>query len=550
MTTFVTDVPLQIWSDPEMIFRLENILPYNDQENIYDVNSQFQVCKPTSLLQGTLKHVVVDLGKEWMASRDGEPAAADIAYEVVNDMNGMQKCENVQVGQTYSYTHTYPADKWYPMGNFSDPRSMAQLKDKIDRSELPRSQTGPSFNYVTMLNDNFTHDAQPFMCKIDGIHDDNGVIQMRARIRVEYFTEIEYKTDPHMKFKSLNMGNRFAILAQRGIKNIYDQLRPSNTEYHYLTPNQLWAHGRFEYMEDINAERNVTTDDDIAIRSVANPKSFSDKDKFTQNILKKLDIRTKENTMGEVEMTDYHAPETFEELVDSMSHDKDKVVRQTINDLQATDSVPGVHVVQARPNTARVLTEDVESGSSKEKTMRKSLGVIADMTNRMNYDKELEQLAEEYMQSMNAEYDTTVSTKDLVKMLKRTLIKLFYKHNHLRVILMVRNIISSVNINDPLTGTSKRQRLALDEKTNLGEPYDYGTINIHPDVGTFTHNLPSFTAWANNPKAWRGDVTKTQIMDMLNRGVNLYLNRVILNTLLVKHLKIQLQNKNSHYQPQ
>ena len=44
MTTFVTDVPLQIWSDPEMIFRLENILPYNDQENIYDVNSQFQVC--------------------------------------------------------------------------------------------------------------------------------------------------------------------------------------------------------------------------------------------------------------------------------------------------------------------------------------------------------------------------------------------------------------------------------------------------------------------------------------------------------------------------
>lgn len=367
MTTFVTDVPQQIWSDPEMIFRLENILPYNDAENIYDVNSKFQVCKPTSLLQGTLKHVVIDLGKEWMASRDGEPAAADTANEIVNDMKGMLKCENLQVGETYSYTHTYPADKWYPLGNFSDPRSMAQLKDKIDRTELPRSQTGPSFNYVTMLNDNFTHDAQPFMCKIDEILDDNGVIQMRARVRIEYFTEIEYKTDPHMKFKSLNMGNRFAILAQRGIKNIYEQLRPSKTEYHHLNPNQLWAHGRFEYMEDVNAERKVTPEDDVLITQVANPKSFSDKDKFTQNILKKLNIRTSENTMGEVELTDYHAPENFVELVDSMSHDKDKVVRQTINELQATDSIPGVHVVQARPNTARVLTDIVDPGSSKEK---------------------------------------------------------------------------------------------------------------------------------------------------------------------------------------
>ena len=356
-----------------------------------------------------------------MASRDGEPAAADTAYEIVNDMNGMLKCENLQVGQTYSYTHNYPANKWYPMGNFSDPRSMAQLKDKSDRSELPRSQTGSSFNYVTMLNDNFTHDAQPFLCKTDETLVNNGVIQMRARIRVEYFTEIEYKTDPHMKFKSLNMGNRFAILAQRGIKNIYDQLRPSNTEYHYLNPNSLWAHGRFEYMEDINSERNVTTDDDIAIKSVANPKSFSDKDKFTQNILKKLNIRTTENTMGEVEMTDYHAPETFIELVDSMSHDKDKVVRQTINDLQATDSIPVVHIVLARPNTARVLTEEVESGSSKEKTIRKSLGVVADMTNRMNYDQELEQSAADYMNSMNTEYDTTVSTKDLVKNVEKNI---------------------------------------------------------------------------------------------------------------------------------
>ena len=33
-----------------------------------------------------------------------------------------------------------------------------------------------------------------------------------------------------------------------------------------------------------------------------------------------------------------------------------------------------------------------------------------------------------------------------------------------------------------MTGTSKRQRLALDEKTTIGEPYDYGTINIHPDI--------------------------------------------------------------------
>lgn len=407
MTNFIKDVPVQIWSDPELIFRMENILPQIDKEDLYDVNSKFQIPKPTSLLQGELKRCVIDLGKEWMGSRDMEPAVSETAYEIINDMNGMLRCENVQVGEEYSYNHDFPGDKWYPFGNFSDPRGLAQLKEKLDRTELPRSQTGPSFNYTSLLNDNFTQEPPPFMIKIDEILDDNGVIPLRGRIRCEYFTTVEYKTDPHMKFNSLNMGNRFAILAQRGIKNIYDQLRPSKNEFHYLNPNNLWAHGRFEYMEDPDqADRSSVPDDPAHVEILAQDKSFSDKQKLQKGVLEKLKIGVRENLDGELEMTNYIAPQDVNHLVDETAHGKDRMIRETINDLQATDSIPGVHIVQSQGNKARVLTEIVPPGGTQEKTIRKSLGVLQDLTLRTDYDKELNEAAEQYMKDVNQEFWT------------------------------------------------------------------------------------------------------------------------------------------------
>ena len=64
LTTFIKDIPVQLWSDPNNIWRLENVLPRIAGDNLYDVNNNFQTPKPTSMEMATLKNAVIDLGKE------------------------------------------------------------------------------------------------------------------------------------------------------------------------------------------------------------------------------------------------------------------------------------------------------------------------------------------------------------------------------------------------------------------------------------------------------------------------------------------------------
>lgn len=100
------------------------------------------------------------------------------------------------------------------------------------------------------------------------------------------------------------------------------------------------------------------------------------------------------------------------------------------------------------------------------------------MTNKMNYDEELEQTVEDYMESMNREYDTAISTKDMVKAVEKNINQDVLQTKSISGIVDGQETqFFTVNMNDPLTGTSKRQRVALDETTNIiGKPYDYGTI--------------------------------------------------------------------------
>lgn len=127
------------------------------------------------------------MGKEWLASRDGEPASGDITYDIVNDMNGMMQCQQFYVGQEFEYTHnTNLGDKWFPFGNFADPRGMVQMKDLLDRGQLPQTPDGPMFNYITMLNSQYCKEPPAFFLKIDEHLGPNGVIPMVARIRMTY----------------------------------------------------------------------------------------------------------------------------------------------------------------------------------------------------------------------------------------------------------------------------------------------------------------------------------------------------------------------------